>query len=157
MARSTDITVTASKRATTLIIDPPSVASGLVPFGVTISGMLIDAQTGGGIAGATVNVYANNKLIGAAWTNSNPYAGAIGVWWVTWTVKEVGTYSIHAEFAGDATYEGCDEINDVVTGLGVEGAPPTPPTPTVEIGGLALIALLFLGGLALAKRKPEKG
>lgn len=58
-------------------------------------------------------------------------------------LRELGTYTFIVEFEGDEYYEGCTSTK----GVGVPGEEP-PPTP-----GLGLLALLFIGLLALAPKE----
>jgi len=153
LVKSANVTVVASKKRTILVIDPPSPASGNVPFSVHISGQLTDAA-GYGVGGKTMSVFANGTKIGDLWTNANPLVGWLGIWWMDWKITTAGTYTIHAEFAGDTEWEGCEQTNDIVSAV-TEGVPPTPPIEGIALGGLVLFGLLLLGGLALARRKED--
>lgn len=110
---SSTVTVTATKKATKMVMNEPNPASGQVPLTETISGQLTDSG-GGGIGGKTVDIWMSKD--GAAYvkidstqTNSNPATGWIGIWWSTFIITAAGTYNIYAEFEGDAEWEGCEE------------------------------------------------
>jgi len=111
MARSGTVLVIAEvappRIPTELSIDI-SPTSGVIPFVVTISGRLIEAETGVGVPYRPIFVYVKfpgEILYEIAAAIETDFMGN----WVIpeYVIDREGTYSFYAEFEGDAEYEGC--------------------------------------------------
>jgi len=141
MARSADVSVSvyAPKLATSLSIDV-SPTSGTAPLNISVSGYLTETATGYGVGLKPINVYVNGSLYGSVDTKSNGfYATYI-------TLTSQGTYTIHTEFGGDVTYEGCEVCNHATVS---EGIAPSPIVPIITILGISAL----IGGMYYLLRK----
>jgi hypothetical protein len=94
--------------------------SGVVPFTVTISGVLTD-NVGNPLAGKTVNLYMDTTLVSTTTT------GTDGAYSFNRTISEAGTYTFQTEFPGDETYEGCTIHNGTLASSVPAAVPPRGP------------------------------
>lgn len=119
MAKSDTVIVTAEappppKPKTSLRIDV-SPKSGVVPFGIRVSGSLIEATYPYyPLPYMSINVYMDDERIGMPSTMDD------GTWYLDYTISEVGTHEIWAEFEGTAEYEGCEEEAEMSHAWGCE-------------------------------------
>jgi len=128
------------KIGTDLTIDVNPLAGG-APLAITILGILLSDETGGGLPGKTVELWRNNVKIKSMTTKTT--SPGQGAYLFHDTLSTQGDHSYYVYFRGDSKYEGC-EVSDGATVI--DGVPPDEEPPVVEgLGaGVLLLALLVL-------------
>jgi hypothetical protein len=97
------VTVTAPPKRKSILEISVTPTTGAAPLDITISGRLLDQDGITGLPSRSVGIRINDVLVGTVTTDT------LGRFSLPYTLANIGTYTIYAEWAGDEYYEGCEE------------------------------------------------
>lgn len=112
MTKSEDVSVVLQKIPTflTIVVEP---TSGTPPLAIAVHGRLARVDTAAGVNAKTVHLVVNGVRVASTKTYTRtvvrPPLILPGYYEFKHTLSQPGANSIHTEFDGDTTYEGCEE------------------------------------------------